>query len=231
VTTGPVTGAGDRATGGATSFPADRGRAVVDALIATIDAHAQELSDIDGAIGDGDHGVNMRKGFLLARDRLGETTDLSDGLAVIGDVLLGEIGGAMGPLYGTFFGALADSCRGALLIDAETVRRMLDTGLAEVTDLGGAQVGDKTLVDVLAPAVAAYDAAVDAGEPFGAALAAMAAAAERGKESTRDLVARLGRASRLGERSRGVLDAGATSCCLLLDSMASAMRRLLAPGA
>lgn len=212
----------------ASSFPADRGRSVVDALIATIEAHAQELSDIDGAIGDGDHGVNMRKGFRIAHDRMAGVTDLSEGLATIGSALLVEIGGAMGPLYGTFFGTMAEWCAGETAIDAGVVRRMLEHGLEELADLGGAQVGDKTLMDTLVPAVAAYGAALDGGGSFDDALGALAAAAEDGKESTRDLVARIGRASRLGERSRGVLDAGATSCWLLLDAMASSMRSLLA---
>lgn len=214
----------------ATSFPADRGRPVVDALIATIDAHAQELSDIDGAIGDGDHGVNMRKGFLIARDRLGDEQGLAAGLQTIGDALLIEIGGAMGPLYGTFFGAMAEACAGEARIDSAIVRRMLETGLAELSDLGGAQVGDKTLMDTLVPAVSAYGAALDSGKNFDEALEELALAAEEGKESTRELVARIGRASRLGERSRGVLDAGATSCWLLLDAMARSMRTLLATG-
>jgi dihydroxyacetone kinase-like protein len=209
------------------SFPASRGRAVVDALIAAIEAHAAELSEIDGAIGDGDHGVNMRKGFLLARDRLGEATELAAGLQVLGDTLLVEIGGAMGPLYGTFFGEMAAACRGTDPVDAGVVGRMLDAGLAGIEDLGGAKVGDKTLIDSLVPAVVAFHGAVDGGGSFADALGAMGAAAEAGRDSTRDLVARVGRASRLGERSRGVLDAGATSCALLLVTMASAMTALL----
>jgi dihydroxyacetone kinase-like protein len=214
----------------AASFPAVRGREVIDALIAAIDAHAAELSEIDGAIGDGDHGINMRKGFLRARERLDGTEDLATGLAVIGQTLLDEIGGAMGPLYGSFFSEMGEACRGSADIDALVLGRALDAGLAVVRDLGGASVGDKTLLDTLVPAVAAFHAAVEAGEPFGDALAAMAAAAEAGKESTRGLVARVGRASRLGERSRGVLDAGATSCWLLLDAMATSMRGLLGAG-
>ena len=89
--------------------------------------------------------------------------------------------------------------------------------------MGGAKVGDKTLVDTLAPAVDAYQAALQQGLTFGAALRAMRQAAEAGKESTRQLVAKIGSASRLGERSRGVLDAGATSCCLILTSLADSL--------
>jgi dihydroxyacetone kinase-like protein len=209
------------------SFAASQGRVVIDALVATIDDNAAMLSEIDGAIGDGDHGINMRKGFLMARDDLPEHVDLSTGLTTLGDALLTRIGGAMGPLYGSFFIEMGEACASVERIDAATVGRMLAAGRAVVEDLGEARVGDKTLLDTLVPASEAYQRALDAGDPFTDALAAMGEAAERGKESTRDLVARVGRASRLGERSRGVLDAGATSCWLLLTALADSMRALL----
>lgn len=211
----------------AQSFAASEGRVVLDALVATIDEHAELLSQIDGAIGDGDHGVNMRKGFLIARDQLPERIDLSAGLTTLGDALLTRIGGAMGPLYGSFFSAMGEACRGLERIDGDTFGRMLAAGRAVVEDLGEARVGDKTLLDTLAPASAAFAAATDTGASFAEALTAMTEAAEQGKESTRDLVAKVGRASRLGERSRGVLDAGATSCWLLLAAMAQAVQTLL----
>ena len=212
---------------GGDSFPSSAGCAVVEAMVATIDANAALLSEIDGAIGDGDHGINMRKGFLLAREALPAGADLSTGLEILGDALLTKIGGAMGPLYGTFFVDMADACAGAERIDAAVFGHMLAAGHDSIVDLGGASVGDKTLLDTLAPAVAAYQAALDEGASFDAALRAMVRGAEQGKESTRDLVARVGRASRLGERSRGALDAGATSSWLLLAAMADSMGELL----
>lgn len=215
----------------ATSFAADEGRIVVDALVTAVDEHAAMLSEIDGAIGDGDHGVNMRKGFLLARDGLPARVTLSDGLAGIGETLMTRIGGAMGPLYGTFFTEMADACTDVEEIDAAIFERMLEAGRAAVQELGEASVGDKTLLDTLVPATDAFSASIAAGADFADALAAMAEAAERGKDSTKDLVARVGRASRLGERSRGALDAGATSCWILLDAMAHSMRGLLGAGA
>lgn len=211
------------------SFPAARGRAVVEALAATIEVNAARLSELDGAIGDGDHGVNMSKGFIRARAQLTPKTDFAGGLHILGDTLLTEIGGAMGPLYGTFFLEMSRVATGAEEVDVRLFGRMLDAGVEGVLDLGGARVGDKTLVDVLVPARAAYWAAADAGAPFADALARMAEAAERGRDSTRELVARLGRASRLGERSRGALDPGATSSALLLDAIAMSMRGLLDP--
>jgi dihydroxyacetone kinase-like protein len=209
------------------SFPAAEGRVVVDALVATIEDHAELLSEIDGAIGDGDHGVNMRKGFLLVREEVPERTTLAAGLELIGETLLARIGGAMGPLYGSFFMEMGEACEDQERIDAATFAGMLAAGQAAVEDLGEASVGDKTLLDTLVPAAAAFREAMDDGADFSAALDAMAAAAEAGKESTRDLVARVGRASRLGERSRGSLDAGATSCWLLLRAMATSMQALL----
>jgi dihydroxyacetone kinase-like protein len=212
----------------AASFPASQGRPVIEALIAAIDENAAMLSEVDGAIGDGDHGINMRKGFLLVRDALPTETTLSDGLELIGDTLVTRIGGAMGPLYGSFFSEMAAACADVEDIDAAIVGRMLEAGREAVQDLGEADVGDKTMLDTLVPAEDAYREAVANGASLPDALAAMVQAAEQGKESTRDLVAKVGRASRLGERSRGVLDAGATSCWLLLDAMASSMRDLLA---
>ena len=130
----------------------------------------------------------------------------------------------MGPLYGTFFLDMAASLGDAATLDAALFSRMVRAGLAGVIDLGAAQVGDKTLLDSLVPAVDAFDAAVAGGAGFGAALDAMSAAAEKGRDSTVDLVAKIGRSARLGERSRGVLDAGAASCCLILQTMAAGLK-------
>jgi dihydroxyacetone kinase-like protein len=212
---------------GGDSFPTAQGRVVVDALVEAIERNAEWLSEIDGAIGDGDHGVNMRKGFLLVRDALDGDIGLAAGLELVGDTLMTRIGGAMGPLYGSFFGEMGAACAAVEGVDATVLASMLEAGRAGVEDIGEAHVGDKTLLDTLVPATEAVRAAADRGASLREALDAMTAAAEAGKDSTLDLVARVGRASRLGERSRGVLDAGATSCWLLLGAMASAMKLLL----
>ena len=114
------------------------------------------------------------------------------------------------------------------MLDARLLSQALRAGLDGVRELGNAKPGDKTMLDALVPALDAYDAALGRGEGFGPALDALSAAAERGRDATRDMVARIGRASRLGERSRGVLDAGAASCCLLLQTMAGWLERELA---
>ncbi len=206
----------------------DAGPIVLD-MVAAIVREQGFLSEIDGKIGDGDHGINMAKGFRLAGERLSASGPfgLSHGLATVGDTLLSDIGGSMGPLYGTFFTEMAEALDGTERIDSKRFAAMLRAGQTTVVDLGGAQVGDKTLVDVLAPAQAAFKAAREQGEGFGPCLVAMKTAAAAGLESTRDMTALIGRASRLGERSRGTLDAGAASCNLLLATLADGLLDML----
>ena len=209
------------------SFANSAGTPVLEALVETITENKAYLSEVDGAIGDGDHGINMAKGFKLTKERMSGDESLSDGLKLLGKTLVEEIGGAMGPLYGSVFKAMARACKDVEQVDAEVFEQMLASAYEKIQDLGEAEVGDKTLVDTLDPALAAFRDARETGKGFGDALSVMAEAAEQGKESTKELVAKKGRAARLGERSKGVLDAGATSCWLILDSMAGSMRKLL----
>ncbi|MDP1732388.1 MAG: dihydroxyacetone kinase subunit DhaL [Devosia sp.] len=179
------------------------------------------LSEIDGKIGDGDHGVNMAKGFGMAAQRIkGRSLSLSEAMETLGNVLMTEIGGSMGPLYGIMFSQFAEVLDGVENIDPATFSAMLHSGLDGIQSIGSAKVGDKTLVDALSPAIDAFDAAIADGESFAQALEPLVAAAEAGRDSTRDLVSKIGRSSRLGERSRGVLDAGATSCAIILEALA-----------
>lgn len=208
------------------NYPSSEGSRLVLALVQVIEENKAYLSEIDGKIGDGDHGINMAKGFALVKTRLGErTVTVNEGLALIGKTLLTEIGGSMGPLYGTFFLQMSLRAKDKPQIDEKAFGEMLRAARTGLEELGGAKVGDKTIMDVLVPAVEAYESAAVKGASFQQALAQMAEAAESGKESTRDLVAKIGRASRLGERSRGVLDAGATSGAMILQTMASVFRR------
>jgi len=209
-----------------TGFANADGRPVVDRLVEVIHENRAYLSEIDGRIGDGDHGINMDKGFQLASSRMEDGMSMSEAMRVLGRTLVMEIGGSMGPLYGQMFRAMARACKDTERIDADVVLAMLDAAYGAIRELGEAKVGDKTLVDTLDPAVGAMREAVGGGAPFAEALDAMVAAAKRGWESTEDLVAQVGRSARLGERSRGVLDAGATSCYLMLEAMAATMKEL-----
>jgi len=200
------------------------GRPVVLALCDIIEENKTYLSKIDGAIGDGDHGINMAKGFRLVQERLAEKEiSLSKGCGLIGQILMTEIGGSMGPIYGTFFIQMSLKSKDKTETDTQLFAEMLKAARVGVEDIGGAKVGDKTIMDTLVPAEEAYQEAVNRGADLQTALTQMAVAAEAGKESTRELVAKLGRASRLGERSRGILDAGATSCVLILQTFQKAL--------
>ena len=186
------------------------------------------LSEIDGKIGDGDHGVNMAKGFGMATERLkGKNLSLAASLDTLGTILMTEIGGSMGPLYGVMFTEFAEKLGGVEAIDTATYSRMLHAGLEGIQAIGSAKLGDKTLLDALIPAIEAFDAADAAGKSFAEALDALVAAAEAGRDSTLNLVAKIGRASRLGERSLGVLDAGATSCAIILKELSLGARSRL----
>ncbi len=210
------------------SFLNKDGKIIVENLIAAIQENAAYLSEIDGAIGDGDHGINMNKGFTLCQERLeGKDVGMSAALNTLGRVLLLEIGGSMGPLYGTFFREMAKVSEEKEQIDAQVFLGMLSASITGIQTLSKAKVGDKTLMDTLIPALTSYQNALIAGKSFPEALQEMAASAETGKDSTKDMVAKIGRASRLGERSRGVLDTGATSCWLILQTMAATMTTLL----
>ena len=138
-----------------------------------------------------------------------------------------KIGGSMGPLYGMFFKAMAGVTQGVDAVDAAVFGRMLKATREAIEKISPAKPGDKTLMDVLVPAQESYQTALDAGQPFTECLDAMSQAAEEGRDATKDMVAKLGRSSRLGERSRGVVDAGAASCCLILQTMANTIKGLL----
>ena len=210
------------------SFLNNDGLVIVFDLIKVIQENKQYLSDIDGAIGDGDHGINMNKGFTISQGQLQENPgDLSYGLRTLGQVLITQIGGAMGPLYGMFFRSMARKCKGVDSIDAQVFGQMITGAKEGIMGISEAKPGDKTLMDVLVPADDAYQAALKDGCSFQECLDKMIEAAQNGRDSTIDMVAKVGRSSRLGERSRGVVDAGAASCCLILETMASSIKGML----
>ena len=210
------------------TFTNEDAQSVVFDLIATIQKNKDYLSELDGKIGDGDHGVNMNKGFTLCEKKLeGMQPDMSQALRVLGQTLMEDIGGSMGPLYGIFFETMADKSEKVSEIDAATFEIMLKSAISEVMFIGNAQRGDKSLLETLIPAQEAFSAALAEGKNFAEALEDMCLAAEAGWRSTENMVAKIGRASRLGERSRGFLDPGATSCYLILDSFAGSIKKLI----
>lgn len=210
-------------------FSNSEGVLIVRGMIKVIQENKQYLSDIDGQIGDGDHGINMNKGFTLCETALNEApdTNLSGALTSLSKILMMKIGGSMGPLYGFFFKSMAGECEGKDTITAEVFNAMLTAVPASLSKITKAKPGDKTLMDCLLPAVEAFSQSVDGGEAFEGALTKMCEAATQGRDSTKDMLSKVGRSSRLGERSRGVIDAGSASCCLILCSMADSINELL----
>jgi phosphoenolpyruvate---glycerone phosphotransferase subunit DhaL len=189
---------------------------------ATIAENKEYLTELDSAIGDADHGINMDRGFQAAVGKLDSTTpgDVGALFKTVGMTLVSKVGGAGGPLYGTLFLQLGAATGGKDRITPEDWSAALEGAVAGVQARGKAEPGDKTMLDALIPARNAYAAALADGADLPAALRRSADAAEEGMRATIPLVARKGRASYLGERSAGHQDPGATSSALLLRTVA-----------
>jgi dihydroxyacetone kinase-like protein len=182
------------------------------------------LTRLDSAIGDADHGANMTRGMKAVVAKLDEGPPAGPAalLKQVGMTLVSKVGGASGPLYGTFFLRMAVAVADADSLDDAGFATALRAGVDGVVARGRAEAGDKTMYDALAPAVDALDAALG-GERVGGALQAAAAAAAAGRDATTPLLARKGRASYLGERSVGHQDPGATSAALLIAAAAATL--------
>ena len=199
--------------------------AVVQEMAAAMEEHRKHLTQLDSAVGDGDHGNNMHRGFQVALERL-EGTDPqtpSDALKAVSMALVNKVGGAAGPLYGTAFLRASTALSSKEDLSPEDVAGALEAALGGIKQRGKAEVGDKTIVDALEPAVEAAKEASTSGGGAGEVFRAAAEAAGEGAEATVPLTARRGRASYLGPRSAGHMDPGARSTYLLLDAAARAL--------
>ena len=183
--------------------------------------HRQELVRLDTAIGDGDHGTNMNRGMQKALEKLqaSEPADPGAVLKTVAMSLISSVGGAAGPLYGTLFLQMGKALAGEAEVDLAGFAAAWRKGLEGVQSRGKAELGDKTMVDALSPAVQALEQAAD----LASGLSAAAQAAEQGMHATTPLVARKGRASYLGDRSADHQDPGATSTYYLFKSAAEAL--------
>jgi dihydroxyacetone kinase-like protein len=186
----------------------------------------QRLTELDSAIGDADHGINMDRGFTAVKAELAAhpPSDISSVFQSVATVLIRSVGGAAGPLYGTFFLRAAPACGGKTEIDAADVVALFQAGIEGVQQRGKAAAGDKTMLDALLPALEAMRRCLGDGCSLAAVLDAGAAAANDGMTATVPMQARKGRASSLGARSIGHQDPGATSSYLLLQVAADTWR-------
>ncbi|MDQ0315344.1 dihydroxyacetone kinase subunit DhaL [Amorphus orientalis] len=206
---------------------ADWLKPAIQAVAETLIAHSEELSDLDSAIGDGDHGHNMKRGFQAVLEQIDQIAaeEPPKALQKIGMTLVGKVGGASGPLYGTLFMQAGKSWDGTPSVAA--VAAAVEGGLDGVKARGKATAGEKTMIDVWEPVVAALK---EASDKSGAdAAAAARSAAETGLEATREMKATKGRAAYLGERSIGHLDPGARSSELIVQTLSDLVSKGVAP--
>ena len=203
-------------------FTAAQAVAWVRASAAVIEENAAALTRLDAAIGDGDHGTNMNRGLKAALQRLDglQAEDFGSVFKAVGMALISKVGGASGPLYGSFYLAVGKSLGDVGEVEDGGLAAALRAGYEGVVARGKAQLEDKTMLDAWHPALEALDAALAEGKELGPALDEAAAAAEEGMTATIPMIARKGRASYLGERSRGHQDPGATSTQLILTTLA-----------
>lgn len=190
----------------------------------TIARHESLLDRLDASLGDGDHGANMVAGMEAVERALDDAegrdaADIGDLLRLVGHTLVGSVGGASGPLYGTAFIEAGFAFAGASALDLDAVAHAFEVGAAALARRGRCVIGDKTIFDSLDPATRALRSAADDGRPLPDALGEAAVAARAGMMATVPMIARRGLALRLGERSRGHQDPGATSCFLLIRAV------------
>jgi phosphoenolpyruvate---glycerone phosphotransferase subunit DhaL len=191
-----------------------------------IAARSDYLTQLDAAIGDGDHGTNMRRGFdAVGKALAGQGDDTPPGrlLIVAGKTLVATVGGASGPLWGSALRRAGRALGEADTFDGQQLANALDAAIEGVVELGAATSGDKTMIDALVPAAQALHDALDSDQGLEEALRVASAAAQAGAEATVPMQARKGRASYLGERSIGHQDPGATSAAIILAALSRAV--------
>lgn len=195
--------------------------AFIDAIQTTLEQHADEVAELDQAIGDGDHLINLNRGIdaLHKQSSALDEMDLNAALSKIGMTLMSTMGGASGSLFGSMFVTMGKTAK-ATTADMSGFVEIFAAGVDSVKARGKADVGEKTMLDTLIPAVQALRESVDAGDSVSDALKAMQNAAKNGMESTRNMQASKGRASFLGERAIGHIDAGARTSQLMLEAIA-----------
>ena len=199
-------------------------RAWITGAAAVIEEHRDHLTQLDAAIGDADHGINLSRGFTAVLSAIETAGPGTPGaiLTLTGSTLISKVGGASGPLYGMAFRSAGKALGEAADVDLAGLAAALAAALAGVQRLGAAREGDKTMVDALAPATEAFSKAVAAGAPDADALAALVDAAQAGAVATIPMQALKGRASYLGPRSVGHEDPGAASTALILAALRDA---------
>ncbi|MDR2484623.1 MAG: dihydroxyacetone kinase subunit L [Treponema sp.] len=207
------------------SVNTDKARSIIGDIAKVIEEQKQYLSDLDQAIGDGDHGFNMARGFEAVTRKLEEApgADIGEVLKTVAMALISNVGGASGPLYGTLFLKASGAAKGLAEIGLADFIPLLKEGIAGVQARGKAVVGEKTMIDVLVPALESLEKDCAAGLSGKAAFANAEKLAAQCMEKTKDILAKKGRASYLGERSIGHIDPGAASSYMMIAAISKAL--------
>lgn len=194
---------------------------VLEDIASTIEKNKDYLTELDSAIGDGDHGINLNRGFTEVRrklDELKENEDIGAILKIVGSTLISSVGGSVGFLYGTAFTRAGKAVENKRQIDIKDLAKLFDAAEKGIMDVGGARLGDKTMLDAIHPAVETLKEAANKNLTLIKALEKSVKAAEHGVKRTVEMTAKKGRSMYLGERSRGHQDVGATSFYLIIRS-------------
>ncbi|MCL2599938.1 MAG: dihydroxyacetone kinase subunit DhaL [Treponema sp.] len=207
------------------SMNTDRMRFIILEIAVVMEEQKQYLSDLDLAIGDGDHGFNMARGFGVVAQKLKDTpgTDIGDLLKIVAMALISNVGGAAGPLYGSMFLKASSAAKGMTEMDMPGFTSVFREGVLGMQARGNAELGDKTMVDVLLPALESLEKDSAAGLSAREAFANAEKVAADCMEKTKDIIARKGRASYIGERSIGHIDPGAASSYLMIRTICKAL--------
>ncbi len=202
--------------------------AIIAAIVKRIEAEKDFLTQLDNEIGDGDHGINLARGFKSVEEKLPALADKDIGaiLKGVGTQLVSTVGGASGPLYGTAFMKAGNVCKGKTALTAEEFVAAFEAAINGVKMRGKAVEGEKTMLDALCPAYAALKSGVDGGKTLADSLADAVKAAASGVEFTKTIIATKGRAAYLGERSLGHQDPGATSSLFMLQAAQEILREV-----
>ncbi|MCL2127582.1 MAG: dihydroxyacetone kinase subunit DhaL [Treponema sp.] len=207
------------------SVNTDKVRSIITDIAGVITENKQRLSDLDQAIGDGDHGFNMARGFDVAMQKLKDApgADIGEVLKTVAMALISNVGGASGPLYGSLFLKASAAAKGMQEIDLAGFVPVFREGILGVQARGKAELGEKTMIDVLLPALDSLEKDSAAGLSGKEAFANAEKVAADCMEKTKDIIAKKGRASYLGERSIGHIDPGATSSYLMISTISKAL--------
>ena len=210
------------------AISADEATKIIEGIAREIERNTDYLTRLDQAIGDGDHGINLAKGFRAVLERLNDLKgkDIGKTLKSVGMILVSNVGGAVGPLYGSAFMNAGNVVEGKTEVNLSDMAKMFEAAEQGIIDIGKASFGEKTMLDAVHPAVIAIRKALEQNRPLIEAFEVSLVAAEEGMKSTIDRISKRGRSSYLGERSRGHQDVGATSTYVMLKSALDTLKRL-----